>query len=291
MKLLWLMLACAFLSACSDDKSSRSVIHQPEKKSPEVVSRQLPVAADQINQPVLFIRNGLVSISAVDVSQLELLQQLSEKAGFVLQVNYQDWTSVSLTMTEASVVDVIKAILGPVPHRIIFLPDASEPEKTVQVLLVGNVQEKLPVDVSVQQSVAEERLEKMSRVKPEQLEQISPISRDQVMAMTDEEKVKFLPYVEASDANIPVLIELLNTYPDVDVRIAAMASLENAENPRAVEAIIGLLADRDPKIVLAAIDSIEFAGSAANVQSLQSLLQHPDPDVQSAAREAIDFLR
>jgi hypothetical protein len=256
------------------------------------VEKPKPVGADNASKtnPLVQYKDGLVSVSAVDVSQRVLLVQLSKKVGFGLQLNYQQWSSVSLTMTEVPVDEVLKAILGPIPHKIFFRADVPGPARVVQGLLVGEPQDTSQLASRTANSMAD-RLQKMNLPRPEQVEQQEPISKDQVMAMSDEEKVKFLAFVEPSEANMPVLLDMLKSYPDADVRIAVMASIENADTPQAAQAIVELFNDADPKIVLAAIDSIEFAGSEANIQSLQPLLQHPNPAVQSAAREAIDFLR
>jgi hypothetical protein len=220
----------------------------------------------------VIVENGLVNISAVDVSQLDLLRELAKQAGFNLQLYHQDWDTVSLTMTKASFEDVIKTILGPVPHEIHFRPDASG---VIEYVSVGDESDEEQADVSENEEDAEAEV----------------ISKDQVTAMSDEEKLDFLPFVEPSAENFPVLVDFMKNDTNAEVRIAAMAAVENAETPEAVKAIVDLLADADSRIVLAAIDSLEFAGSEADIKSLEPLLKHPDPEVQSAVRDAIDFLR
>lgn len=296
----FLLVCCLLVVACDNSVSPASQSDSSRQKQASVISEkdeipaEKPSASETKANFLIDYQNGLVTISAIDVSQLALLGQLSEKAGFGLQINYQQWVSVSLTMSNASLESVVKAILGPVPHEIVYRADVPGPARIVQLLRIGEVPSLSDSGKRAAQSMAE-RLKAMNQSKPklgsESLEPEPPISKDQVLAMSDEEKIEFLPFVEPSEANLPILVDLMKNYAQPDVRIAAMASLENSDNPQAVTAIVELFADPDPKIVLAAIDSIEFAGSSSNIQSLERLLQHPSVAVQSAAREAIDFLR
>jgi len=78
--------------------------------------------------------------------------------------------------------------------------------------------------------------------------------------------------------------------PDLRVRAAATASLENYDWFGAVEALRAALRDPNPEVVAEGVDSLEFAGDASSIRHLEPLLAHEDSRVREAASEAIDFL-
>ncbi len=96
--------------------------------------------------------------------------------------------------------------------------------------------------------------------------------------------------LEPEGEGLDNLLRLAAYDPDPVVRIAALASLEEAESFAAFKGLIDALQDPDSDVVVAAIDSIEYAGDASNVRDLEPLLVHPDERVARAAAKAIEFL-
>jgi len=95
----------------------------------------------------------------------------------------------------------------------------------------------------------------------------------------------------ADDQSLPKLIRLMTADKAPSVRIAATYSLENSEDPRALDALIDGLEDSNDQVVVEVLDSLEFAGSERDIIYIEPLLAHKNPAVVQAAEEAIDYLR
>lgn len=126
----------------------------------------------------------------------------------------------------------------------------------------------------------------------EETDHTGPVSKDQILAMSDEDKAEFLSFVEPTAENLPVLIYFVKDYDNVDVRLAALSALESVEdNPDVVQVIAGLLKENNVSLVLAAIDTLEFVGTEKEVAYLKPLLENNNPDIKAAAEHAIEFLQ
>lgn len=228
-------------------------------------------------------RNGRVSVTANDTPQLALLAQLAKQAGFGLDLFHRDWASVTLSFSNVPLETALGYILAGTPYEVLYNSSLSGPP-SVDRVRVG----ESPLDNEYREKALVALSNKGFNVTP--LLDMA-VSTDQVLALSDQEKIALLAHLPPSEQNLPVLLDFLGNYADTEVRISAMAALENADSPQALEAIVEVLKDPDPQMVLAAIDSIEFAGGVEQIFALEALSQHPSPSVQRAANEAIDFLR
>ena len=73
--------------------------------------------------------------------------------------------------------------------------------------------------------------------------------------------------------------------------MAATYSLENSEDPRAVDTLILGLNDSDPAVLVEVIDSLGFHDKRRVVPYLQPLQDHPDEDVRDAVESALESLQ
>ncbi|MGH8353007.1 MAG: HEAT repeat domain-containing protein [Pseudomonas sp.] len=283
-----LMLAlCLSLSACDAGDSEQSSISTASAPSEVTAEDNVAVAAPAAeSRPQVMYLRGQVSIIATDTPQLVLLAQLAKQAGFGLELFHRDWKSVTLSLSNVSVETALSSILADAPYQVSYRSAVNGVSRQIARVRVGTRDQTDPAKALAK--ALTEKNNKNFNARPS-LEVAT--SMDQVLSMSDPVKVDFLAHLTPSAENLPVLVDILKNYKDTEVRIAAMASLENAEAPQALNAIIEVLDDPDPQIVLAAIDSIEFAGSTEQIFALEPLLQHPSPVVQIAASEAIDFLR
>lgn len=277
------------LTACDIGDSVQPSASTEPPASSGAITAELDGAAARSpteNRPQVRYQQGRVSITATDTPQLVLLAQLAKQAGFGLELFHRDWKSVTLSLSNVPVETALSGILADAPYQVSYRPTVSGVSRQIERVRVGIGDKADPAEAQARALSAMN--EKSFKVSPA-LDVAT--SMDQVLSMSDQEKVGFLAHLTPSTENLPVLVDILKNYNDAEVRIAAMASLENAEDPQALEAIIEVLADPDPQIVLAAIDSIEFAGGTEQIFVLEPLLQHPSPTVRTATSEAMDFLR
>jgi len=97
--------------------------------------------------------------------------------------------------------------------------------------------------------------------------------------------------IEATGIALDYLARIITTDPSPEVRMATTYSLENSEDPRAVDTLIMGLDDADPEVLVEVIDSLDFLDDRSAIPYLQPLLDHPDEDVRDAAESAIESLR
>lgn len=232
----------------------------------------------------IIFRDGLVSVTAADVPQLALLAQLAKQAGFGLDLFHRDWSSVTLSFNEVPVETALGYILGKIPYEVSYLTNSQNESPVIERIRVGEASTE-----------GEYRAKALAALNTKHLNAKPPldvdVSMDQLLALSDQEKIEILAHLSPSANNLPLLLDFLKNNRDTEIRISAMAALENADSPQALDAIVEVLKDSDPQMVLAAIDSIEFAGGVEQIFALEALSQHPSPTVRKAADEAIEFLR
>ena len=103
--------------------------------------------------------------------------------------------------------------------------------------------------------------------------------------------------VEAAEDIEPVGIaldylgEVVKSDPSPDVRIAATYTLQESKDPRAYNALVRALQDRDPRVLEEVIDALWYIDNSNAIPYLQPFLDHENEDIRSAAQGAIDDLK
>lgn len=274
------LLFCVALSACDTGESEQPPVSITPPQTRDEAPTQIRVASTPDMR--VLVRNGKVSITASDAPQLALLAQLAKQADFGLDLFYRDWSSVTLSFNEVPLETALGYILADTPYEVFYRSGSLSP--TIDRVRIGQA----PDDEGYREKVLALANSKHFNATPSlNLD----VSMDQLLALSDQEKIEVLAHLPPSANNLPLLLDFLKNNRDTEVRISAMAALENANSPEALDAIVEVLGDSDPQMVLAAIDSIEFAGSVEQIFALEPLLQHASPSIRHAASEAIEFLR
>lgn len=94
--------------------------------------------------------------------------------------------------------------------------------------------------------------------------------------------------IEANGAALAPLAKIITTDPSSDVRSAAIYSLENSEDPGAVDVLILGLDQEDPEILMEVIDGLWFIGDRRALPHLRRFLDHPNEDVRDSAEYALE---
>jgi len=94
--------------------------------------------------------------------------------------------------------------------------------------------------------------------------------------------------IEASGAALDPLAKIITTDPSSDVRVAAIYSLKESEDPGAVEVLILGLDQEDPEILMEVIDGLWFIGDRRALPHLRRFLDHPNEDVRDSAEYALE---
>nr|WP_298142194.1 HEAT repeat domain-containing protein [uncultured Pseudomonas sp.] len=276
------LLLCVVLSACDTGEPEQPPVQSSRPQARDEASIQTLVKP--VTDVQVMVRNGRVSITATDAPQLALLAQLAKQAGFGLDLFHRDWSSVTLSLNEVSLEKALSYILAGTSYEVFYRPGSGSQSPMIDRVRIG----KAPNDEEYRAKALAIANSKHFNATPSlNLD----VSMDQLLALNDQEKIEVLAHLPPSANNLPLLLDFMKNDSDAEVRISAMAALENANSPEALDAIVEVLGDPDPKMVLAAIDSIEFAGGVEQIFALEPLLQHTSPSIRRAASEAIDFLR
>ncbi len=262
-----------------------------EKISPP--SPQLVVASanktDRGQANSIRYEDGFITIDIRNTSLKELLPRVAKLAHFRLE-NYQaDAELFDVSLTRVPVEEALRTILGETPYKLGYDNTTPGPVRKIVYLRVGVPDANTDADLALMANEKANLLKKGRRISDGELEK--HLTREQLDALTEPERIQKLSHLAPSQENLPLLLDVLRHDKNPEMKIAAMASLENSAEPEAIEALQGSLNESDTSVVLAAIDSIEFAGDSSQIADLAKLLQHPNQEVRVAAAEAIEFLR
>jgi HEAT repeat protein len=94
--------------------------------------------------------------------------------------------------------------------------------------------------------------------------------------------------IEANGAALAPLAKIITTDPSSDVRSSAIYSLQNSEDPGAVDVLILGLDQEDPEILMEVIDGLWFIGDRRALPHLRRFLDHPNEDVRDSAEYALE---
>lgn len=94
--------------------------------------------------------------------------------------------------------------------------------------------------------------------------------------------------IEASGAALDPLAKIITTDPSSDVRVAAIYSLKESEDPGAVDVLILALDDEDPEVLAEVIDALWFLEDRRALPHLRRMLDHPNEEVRDSAEFALE---
>ncbi len=232
--------------------------------------------------------NGFLTIDVRNASLDELLRRIAKLARFRLENNLAERQSFDISLTHVPLEEGLRVILGDIPHKLSYESIEPGPIQKISHVRVGVPEPSIEADLL---TFTRQKLEAAKRNAHHDKVVDSSLTREQLDALTGPERLERLSQLPPSAENMPLLLDVLRHDSQSDMKIAAMASLENSDAPEAIRALQESLGESDAEVVLAAIDSIEFAGDNTQIPALTKLLQHPNSEVREAAAEAIDFLR
>jgi hypothetical protein len=235
---------------------------------------------------------GLVWVEMQAVDPRRLLWELSEQAGFLLDVTDLDATPVSLHLEAAQIQEVVAVIARRAPFALEFEHDPLTGRHHVVSVRVGRAPElvvsaprppPLPRSPSLPQPPEESLRERRS---PDHERLIRALNIANVDARRE-----LVEDLDPVGVELDVLSYVMENDPEPEIRAVAADALVSSGSYGAVRSLIAALDSKDPAVLLLAVEALEFAGDDSVVPDLERLFDHPDSAVSTAAREAADFLR
>lgn len=236
------------------------------------------------------LNEGRFNILANDAPPRDILSDLAILAGFEIVDAGQPLQQVTLAIEDSDIHAALVVLLKPGPYQIIYEFDKNRSKDTLTRIVIGR-------------TTALPKLAQPQSLPPTMEGAPLPGADEASLSMEDQAYLSLLldpspgvradaaESIEATGIALDYLAWIITSDPSPEVRMAATYSLENSDDPRAVDILIMGLGDADPEVLVEVIDSLEFLDNRSTVPYLQPLLDHPDGDVRDAAESAIESLR
>jgi hypothetical protein len=249
--------------------------------------------------------DGRVTIRCDGSLQLAILERLADQVGFEIVAGRTAARAISLRIERVSVIDAIAAILDGSTYTLGYDRDDASGTRILARIEIGETLEEAAVNaVRTMPSNARGLRDRVAST-PAQAE---PRTRHNPIDPADEvyvaEQAEFFSSLDSPDPEersdaadwidlegeaFERILSLLETDPDLDVRLTIVERLGDDGSPAAIDALVDALRDPNAEVVLLAMDVLELEAEQRLIYELNALLSHPDPEVREAAQDIKDF--
>jgi hypothetical protein len=232
-----------------------------------------------------------VAITANAVSQQTILYHLAMQAGFEITEAGVPWEVVTLAIETGNLHAALVALLKQHPYQIIYEFDTDRQADTLARVVVGEplaAQEWLQPapDTGITPDIPYRSM--LPGATEAALSAEDQAYLTQLLDPSAEVREDAAGNIEPVGIALDYLTETIRTDPSPDVRIAAASTLEDSEDPRALEALIMALQDENSAVLETVIDALVYLENRSAVPYLMPFLDHPDEDVRDSAENAMD---
>ena len=239
---------------------------------------------------VVEITSSGVSIRADAVSQQTVLYNLASQAGFEITEAGIPWQVVTLEIEARDLHAALVALLKEYPYQIIYEFDASREADTLSRVVVGDparMRELPPRTPVADATPATAGYQSISPAAGEPLSEEDQVNLTLLLDPSPDVRERAVDDIEPVGIALDYLTQIITTDPSAKVRMAAAWTLEDSADPKAYNALIQALQDKDPEVLEEVIDALGYIDNKTAIPYLQPFLDHPDEDVKSAAEDAI----
>jgi hypothetical protein len=263
----------------------------PEMVQPGSGDNALPDGALEIE-----ISDNGVAITANEVSEQKILYTLAARTGFEVIDAGVPWKVVTLTIKAGNLHAALVELLKQYPYQIIYEFDANRQGDTLKRVVAGDTIAGREIINST--SAPDVRVTADTRdyaMRPGATESVLSV-QDQInltllLDPSPEVRERAATNIEPNGIALDYLTTMVTTDPSPVVRMAAALTLEDSDDPKALDALVLALQDNDPRVLEAVIDALGDVGNRSTIPYLQHFLDHPVEDVRDAAESSIDDLK
>lgn len=294
-----LLLLSLLLAGCDSGGQDGQIPEQPGSQTAAPGEPDRPAAArpagsttgaPSAEQLAIQLSEAGVTITARAVDQRTILHELAARAGFAVTEAGVPWQAVTLDIEAKDLHGALAALLQEYPYRVIYEHEPGREADTLSRVVVGDPA-RLPVPApQTPAAAAAPALPDYQAIPPATRETLSEEDQVNLTLMLDpspEVREKAVDEIEPVGIALDYLTQIVTSDPSSQVRMAAVWTLEDSEDPKAYDALIRALQDQDPEVLEEVIDSLGYLGNKAAVPYLQPFLDHPDEDVRDAAEDAL----
>ena len=243
------------------------------------------------------LNEGKVTLLANNAPVRDILNSLAIMAGFELLDAGTPPEQVTLSIDGRDVHSMLVELLKPGPYRIIYTFDSTHGVDALTQVVTGHpatMASMVPAQ-SPLPGVDRTGINLQGAPLPDASQAELPAEDQAYLSLlldpSEEVRADAAESISATGIALDYLARILTTDPSPEVRMAATYSLENSEDPRAVDTLILGLNDSDPAVLVEVINSLEFHDKRRVVPYLQPLQDHPDEDVRDAVESALESLQ
>ncbi len=272
-----------------------------------------PAALTSGGGDVLVLTEGRVRLDVDGAMQLVVLERLAQQGGFRLDVHGVAPRAVTLRLDGAPLREAIGALLGDVAFALEFAFEPESGAHELAVLRVGSPPPPPQVAAAAARPIeppprpSERAAPRRSRLAEEAFARARRRSdRTWVPSYDESEGGQQELFVALADPDPKKRTEAL---AEIDVgegdardRVVAVAEGDGIATVRAsaaealgddgsfasVGALLGMLDDPDPQVLVATIEALDYAGDESLAPYVEPLADHPDPAVSEAAQDVLD---
>jgi hypothetical protein len=250
--------------------------------------------------------DGRVTVRSDGSLQLAVLEQLAAQVGFEIIARRTEARPITLDIERASLIDAIALILDGVSYTLGYEFDEASETRILARVEIGEALENGAANLAktapnnalrIRDRVPSAADQSAARARSDRGETISEADateQAELLSKLDspdpETRADAADWIDLDREAIERMVSMLESDPDVEVRLTIVERLGDAESPAAIAALIVALRDPDSEVVLEAIEILEFEGDEWLIPELKPLLTHPDPEVREAIQDAIEFL-
>jgi len=234
-----------------------------------------------------------VAITANAVSQQTILYTLATQAGFDITYAGVPWEVVTLTIEAENLHAALVELLKQHPYQIIYEFDTNRQADTLTRVVVGDplagrerIQSAPALDAGVAAGIPDYRMMHGATEASLSAEDRSYLT--QLMDPSPEVREEAAASIEPTGIALDHLASIVTTDPSPEVRTAAAVTLEDSKDPKAFEALIMALQDKNPEVLVEVMSALTYIENRRALPYLQPFLDHPDEDVRDAAESSID---
>ena len=288
--LTMLLLACD-----SGPQTDRQAATPATPVEPAAVATTPVAEATALPMPVtgkyvIDLSSGNVSIRANQADARQLLNELATLAKFRLLTGDIDWQTVTVDIRAPSLHAALGELLQQYHYQIVYARDEDTRQEVLREVVIGEPSATGTGTTAGTDTAAG------SKALPGDNEARSADGQQQayIQALQDpksEARLAAAEEVEPVGDAFYLLTDMLQKDPSPEVRIATAGTLEESEDPLAVDALVKCLQDGEPDVIMACIEALDTLGDETTAQHLEPLLTHYHPGVNSAAADAIESLQ
>lgn len=303
------LVACFSLTSCEFDEIPKQD-HINNRINEDIIGKQRSGLTHDINMlnnstdattPQQGSHNIVYSDSSIlivanQAYELNILNALAKRANLELIDQGASWKEVTLTIEADNLHEVLDILLQEHTYNLVYnynhnLQTDSLSQVIIEAPPGSREVEIASFTISPVANNASANQPELQDGNSDNLSYEDQIYLTQLLDPSTAVRAEAAANIQAEGFVLEYLEKVIISDPSPEVRSAATSSLEDSEDPRAVDALILGLNDSNSMVVTSIIESLEYIGDRRAIPHLEILVNHDNQDIREAATSALNSLQ